>query len=300
MKKYKSKKYLITELTGKTYIQIAKENNIDSSTVQKWMRKYSLTKKRNGWTNREINLLKKEYSSHADIYGIFPERSKSSINHKAVKIGLKRKIRNGSYYIDINFFKRNNSNTTYVLGWFFSDGNISKNLREANIHLSIKDKKILYHIKKLLKSEAPIYEDKNSASIRINNRIIVEDLVRAGCTPNKSLTLKFPDIKSTQLRHFIRGYFDGDGSIHFNQPNTIKVTFVGTREFITSLQTRLNKEPGLKIHQIYKNKNTYVCRYYGNDARKLCTWMYKRVKYNYLKRKKHRFDKHMRKRNDRV
>ncbi len=298
MKKYQSKKYLARELIRKNYTQIAKENNIDSSTVQKWMRKYNLTRKRNSWTNREINLLKKTYSSNADIYDLFPKRSKNSINHKAVKIGLKRKIRDGSYYIDNNFFKRKNPNTAYVLGWFFSDGNVSKNLRDASIHLSIKDKEILFCIKRLLKSEAPISEDKDSASIRINNRIIVEDLVHLGCTPNKSLTLKFPDIKTSQLRHFIRGYFDGDGSIHFNKPNTIKITFVGTLEFIKSLQTHLYKELRLKMHQIYKNRNIYVCRYYGKDARKLCTWMYKSVEDNYLKRKKERFDEHMRKRNE--
>ena len=40
-------------------------------------------------------------------------------------------------------------------------------------------------------------------------------LIELGCTPQKSLTLKFPDesiFKSKDLiRHFIRGYFDGDG-----------------------------------------------------------------------------------------
>ncbi|HIH31522.1 TPA: hypothetical protein HA235_02335 [Candidatus Woesearchaeota archaeon] len=298
MKKYKSKKYLTEELYAKSYLQIAKEQKVDSSTIQKWMRKYNLTKKRNTWTHKEINLLKRVYPKNANIYELFSKRTKSSINHKAAKIGLKRKIRDGSYGIDNNFFKKKNQNTAYVLGWFFSDGNISKNLREASIHLSIKDKEILYLIKKLLKSDAPITEYKDAAVVRINNRIIVEDLISTGCIPKKSLILKFPDITRTQLRHFVRGYFDGDGSIHFNKPNTIKVTFVGTLLFLESLQVKLNNELGLGMHQIYKNRNIYVCRYYGDEARKLCEWMYKGVTENYLHRKKQRFDEHMEKRNE--
>lgn len=42
------------------------------------------------------------------------------------------------------------------------------------------------------------------------------DLISNGCVPKKSLILKFPeeDIVSKELQsHFIRGYFDGDGSL---------------------------------------------------------------------------------------
>jgi intein/homing endonuclease len=40
-----------------------------------------------------------------------------------------------------------------------------------------------------------------------------------GMVPNKSLVLKFPDIPKEMYRHFIRGYFDGDGSLclHINK-----------------------------------------------------------------------------------
>ena len=51
----------------------------------------------------------------------------------------------------------------------------------------------------------------------LNSPHLVETLISYGCTPRKSLTLKFPDFnifKSQSLiNHFIRGYFDGDGSV---------------------------------------------------------------------------------------
>ncbi len=49
----------------------------------------------------------------------------------------------------------------------------------------------------------------------ISCKHIKDTLIEKGCVPNKSYVLKFPDeniFKSKDLiRHFIRGYFDGDG-----------------------------------------------------------------------------------------
>lgn len=43
---------------------------------------------------------------------------------------------------------------------------------------------------------------------------MADRLREIGLYPNKSLTIdKIPNIKNELLRHFIRGYFDGDGSI---------------------------------------------------------------------------------------
>lgn len=40
------------------------------------------------------------------------------------------------------------------------------------------------------------------------------DLCKHGCVPNKSLILTFPrTIPDNLIHHFIRGYFDGDGSV---------------------------------------------------------------------------------------
>lgn len=54
-----------------------------------------------------------------------------------------------------------------------------------------------------------------SCSWYVTNYHLWNTLNNYGCIPNKSLTLKFPDesiFKSKDLiRHFIRGYFDGDG-----------------------------------------------------------------------------------------
>ena len=114
-----------------------------------------------------------------------------------------------------------------------------------------------------------------------------------GCVPKKSLILEFPDIPHQYLSHFIRGFFDGDGSIHFNKPNTIKVAFISTKQFLESLQVKLNNILGLKIGPLQKQIKMYTALYYSDDARKLCSWMYENSKDLYLTRKRNRFEKHI-------
>jgi len=123
---------------------------------------------------------------------------------------------------------------------------------------------------------------------------LANDLIKTGCVPRKSKTLKFPVVNEELLSHFIRGYFDGDGSIHFNKPNTIKVSFVGTKEFLSTMQAEIKNAIDIKCNPIRKVKSIWRVYYYGDDARKLCYWMYKNSKGLYLKRKRDRFENHIR------
>lgn len=106
-----------------------------------------------------------------------------------------------------------------------------------------------------LKSTYPLTYDNAKAKKNPNSQTMVrqklrsqktvDDLKRLGCVERKSLILKFPtadQVPPQLVRHFIRGYFDGDGSISLKiPPNGNKivgdVSFVGTEDFIKSLAT---------------------------------------------------------------
>jgi hypothetical protein len=257
------------------------------------MRKYNLTRQRISWNKEELKLLRENYKLKSNIYDFFPNRSISSINHKAARLGLQKIIRKSKYRVNHDFFKKWSPNMAYVLGWFFSDGNVSSKENQINIHINRKDYAILEKIKAILSSNRPIGAYSNSSYLRINSKMLTNDLIRLGCWPRKSLTLKFPCINDELLPHFIRGYFDGDGSITFNKPNVIKIYFLGTKNFLEEMQRRLNKVLGLSIRPLYEHHNIWLCRYYGDDARKLCIWMYLNAQDLYLERKKERFDRHM-------
>ena len=60
---------------------------------------------------------------------------------------------------------------------------------------------------------------------------MANDLINLGCIPNKSLILLPPKLKDEFISHFIRGYFDGDGSIG-KYKNRYKITFLGTNDLL--------------------------------------------------------------------
>lgn len=45
-----------------------------------------------------------------------------------------------------------------------------------------------------------------------------------------------PCVPHNLLQHFIRGYFDGDGSVGVSTENQIAISILGTEEFVSKLQ----------------------------------------------------------------
>ena len=289
-----SKKQLIKELKTKTIAQLAREREVDPSTIVRLKRKFGLVNRSLSWTNKEIEILNEYYEFPENIYEFLNNRTKSSINHKASRLGLKRKFRNRKYTINHDFFKFWSHEMAYILGFFFSDGNVSSNKRCVSLHLNSKDHYILEEISEIMSSNRPISRYNDSSHLRLDSKKLAEDLIELGCVPRKSKILKFPKIKKGQLSHFLRGYFDGDGSINFNKPNTIKIYFLGTYYFLEGVRDKINLVLDIKMNPIKESGSIWRLNYYGDNARKICFWMYKNSKGLYLRRKKDSFDNHLR------
>ena len=63
------------------------------------------------------------------------------------------------------------------------------------------------------------------------------DLAKAGCYNKKSLTLKFPteeQVPSKLIRHFLRGYVDGDGCLCCTE-KTKQFSITGTEDFFKGM-----------------------------------------------------------------
>jgi len=122
--------------------------------------------------------------------------------------------------IDDNFFTEIDSNDkAYLLGWIASDGHIGTRGFKISIHQ--KDIDTLINLKNIICKEIPIKKFKTQTSsmcsFEINSKQISKDLcsllkINPGA---KSCTVNFPILKTDDLQWcFIRGYFDGDGSIN--------------------------------------------------------------------------------------
>ena len=178
----------------------------------------------------------------------------------------------------------------YWLGFLYADGCVYKYNNSYRVELSLKEGD-LEHIKKFkafMCSESRISYRKLQKAYRIGigSRRIYERLIELGCMPNKSLILKFPtdsQVPNSLLKHFIRGYFDGDGcfslrhNVHSIAPN---ICILGTEDFLSGIQKiyngkiskksteniyslRFRKEEALKfLKDIYTNSHIYLDRKY--------------------------------------
>jgi len=298
VKIYDSKRYLEEQIKTKNYLQIAKENGIGKSTMQRKLKKFGLTKSTIPWSEQEIQKLTENYETRGNIHSLFPNRTKTSVYHLAHKLSLKRHLRKRYNSVDEHFFKRWNNESSYVLGWMFSDGNVSKDGRTFGFHLSKKDVSVLRKIKKAMKSKHRIFTRGEHVEFRVHSIKMCNDLISLGCMPKKTLKIKFPNnIPARCISHFVRGYFEGDGSIFFNHPNTIKIKIVGNRKFIKDLKGRIAGTADIKASKMkYVGSNTWQMEIYGGNARKFCNWIYNDCGTLYLNRKRERFQKHMEKR----
>ena len=105
----------------------------------------------------------------------------------------------------------------YWLGFLYADGFISKGSRnDIELSLCLNDVCHLEKFKEFIGFDGKLIIDEYRCRISFKNKNMKKDLIDKGCTPQKSLTIKFPSynvVPKKLIRHFIRGYFDGDGSI---------------------------------------------------------------------------------------
>ena len=211
-----------------------------------------LTKEKLKWLyyreNKSLEDIAKEYGcSRPTIMNIMKKyglirRGRSKARIEALK---KRKFERFEYHeIDENFFGDWSPEMAWVLGLLFTDGTIN-NTRVA-IH-SV-DIDLLEKIKTLLKSTKPVQKrtqsydkTKHIYEFGFYREKMRDDLFKLGLQERKSLIMVFPDIPEEYMRHFIRGCWDGDGSIFFDKNRLVASYISGSKKFIERLVEELYK-----------------------------------------------------------
>lgn len=175
----------------------------------------------------------------------------------------------------------------YWAGFLAADGNVDSKNR-IRLTLKYDDINHLEKFKSFLQSTHTIGSntDKyNRCSFEFTHPEMREILeFNYGIIPNKTNKLDFPSyMPHIYLKHYIRGYFDGDGSLceSFSNKNSITATInasfsSGCKNFSEDLYDYLQFKLGLGGHfQEFKNSNKYQLKYNTNDAKLLCDYMYK-------------------------
>ena len=196
------------------------------------------------------------------------------------------------------FFKTiNTEEKAYWLGFIYADGYIGFNKKGGSFELTLKysDIKHLEKLNTTLNSEVEI----KTKYVKLNDKIFkacrlglhryefCKDLKDKGCVERKSLILKFPQkgvLTEDLVKHFIRGYFDGDGHVHSYGINNDCYVFqlLGTFEMLNTIKKYFIKNN--LIYDIPKypkrtkkdsNKNTFFMNFSGNNARNILYHCYK-------------------------
>ncbi len=232
--------------------EIAKRVNLSVSYCQSMKSKLNLKSRdrvRPPYAEEAIKLYN-EGSSIKELSAKF-NKTPSTIRYmlKQCNVPIRSYIQNTCIRnnLDFTFFEKIDcEEKAYILGLLYADGWVRN--YEVGIELRDYDLDILKKVKSslnCLNKITPIiqkYNNKLKYCFRICSKKYCEDLVKLGCVKNKSLKLQWPtnyQVPEKYLHHFIRGYFDGDGSVSIYK-NNIKVNFSGFVDFITSLRDYLS------------------------------------------------------------
>ena len=300
--------------------QIYEQMGITKSQAYKAIRRMGLKSNCNRtMTPDSIKIIKEKYLEGETIEEITDKYFKDKycsgeINMVLRKLGITRP--NGTQAkINHNYFENIDSeHKAYWLGFIYADGSITKKVYEKGsytyrlrMELMFEDKYILEQMALDLESDLKpkeYYNDashfegynkpKHTAYIMFSSKKMGEDLVKLGVVPNKTLILKsLPSIPDNLMKHFIRGYFDGDGSVYLTKDNTIKTAFYGTHDFINSIQDFLIKELDLTKKKITDQKEANVS-FVGmakQESEKLYHYMYDEATI-FLNRKYEKYNKY--------
>ena len=210
---------------------------------------------------------------------------------------------------DTDYFKRQCPNMAWLLGFIASDGTIRKNENEIKIGLAIKDREILEKIKAELQLQTEVKEyttntGYDTCTLRWTCEEHKKDLADYHIVPAKTFVLK-PPIEKLDRKYwidYIRGYFDGDGSINLiansngrGNGNLRWQVCSATSELLEWIVNFFYEEYGIpKINVQVQNRpgsqhTLYSIQYSSRATRQIYNVLYTPNSL-YLKRKKEHFE----------
>lgn len=190
------------------------------------------------------------------------------------------------YELNENYFSALNRISSYYLGFIAADGHITNYIKKQNhliINIIESDREILENIKNQLAYNGKIYNvpknnGQNQVSIRICSNKLKNDINEYINTNNKTFDLQWcKNISDNLIIDFIRGYFDGDGCVHFNKiKSSYSASIVGTENFLSGLKSFYNKSCNNEVGSI-KVFKTYSHLVFGGKyvSKTFLDWLYK-------------------------
>lgn len=288
--------------SGLSTEKICIEYNVSPSVISRLLKfngVYLIGNKKDIDEDKVIDMYKNgtyTISTICKIFGVSKHKIRTLLKNNGVKSKSSKK-----YYYNDNIFENiDTEEKAYWLGFLYADGYVrvrKDNSSELRLKLSIVDKQHLIKFKEFISIDVNIpivyneYKNSKSYKISINSNKLVNDLINLGCVNRKSKIIKFPNFLSQDLiSHFIRGYFDGDGSISYSDKQ-IGLNFVsGSQDFLKEIATKLALFTGCKTANLVGSAESYKYIQFSSkdDLYKLYDYFYNNSTI-YMDRKKEKY-----------
>lgn len=277
-----------------TLKNIAEHFGCSRDTISRFLQRNNIAKR------KKINPLYKNFSEEDDLrikelyesgkstreIGKIMDTSGITISKHLQNMGVTIRDLHSSrlqYTFNESYFETIDSeHKAYWLGFVAADGCVlepttciskrtGKRIKKENgalqIALQERDKNHLSKFQQDILDYHPlIYSPTRKAyGLKLCSNKICADLKKYGILPRKSLIFKFPYMleENPYFRDFIRGYFDGDGSISFSKHNgkitigTINSSLIGTENLLNGIKKHIKTHENIKSNIIDLNPNIY-------------------------------------------
>ena len=208
---------------GETSAALAMHFRIASENIHRWLRLKGIPSRRpatHRLTHAQIEDICHRYlagetgASLGRAFGIstpavfgFLERRHIALRHD---LGSPRR-----YTCNHRFFQTIDTEPkAYWLGFLAADGTITD--RDVHLQLALRDTEHLSRFRDALQATHSIRPINNNGYpaviITMNSKEMIHDLAAYGVIPRKTHVLRLPNLPPEMLRHYLRGYIDGDGT----------------------------------------------------------------------------------------
>jgi hypothetical protein len=186
------------------------------------------------------------------------------------------KSRNRRYTVNDNLLDDMTPDAAYFYGVMVAEGHLARPWG-MTIAISLRDLTWMQDIARMIGFEGPIETYANSTSgvcrFSIASKRLYREIVSLGAkTPN-------PRIPSSNIKHFVRGVFDGDGSLYVSsQCGHMHSSFAGSKALLENIKSILAAECDmsnrLKVHPKTNRPTCHSLRYGRDDTVRLGDWLY--------------------------
>lgn len=281
--------------------KVAEFFNISVSTVQRRLRNNNVVFTNICKTLNQDDVLE-QYELLKNIHKVAKHFNTSVGPIKKILKSNGIDLTNRRYEVNHNYFDEiDTEEKAYWLGFLFADGYIRerKTGNSLEMKLSIKDKHHLEKFRDSIGSNHNIVDGFNKvkykggissshmSSLAIYSGRLVESIKSQGFHSRKTFTIETPKINDHLIHHFIRGFFDGDGSFSFTENKRNTTGFVCASEKFREFIINELYDNGITI-KYYGGINLYIQNKMGNN--KFYNYIYNNATI-YLERKKEIYER---------